>query len=811
MIEQKEAPAATEATEVKTLGKYTVEMLKDELPSDKISAACWLFHFGFKVIPINPQTKETARKWTFIDGLTIDRIVSHWSQHPDHDIGAIIDDSILVLDADSDESLSALNELEKAYGISPNLIVQTRKGEHHYFKRAAGTYAKMRGFSTDTHPTAIDVKTARSSTDGRAMIVLPPSTNKTIIWNESDTVADLVEVDQAFIDAVFHHNGDEAPRPPTEQAMGVCTSRAGKHEANEIVSYINPALNYGDWLIILMGLHSRSNGDDVGLEIADNWSKGAANYCGREELEYKWRSFEVGGGVNFGSVCRFAELAGADLKAIGAKYDENGDPLPTFEDLLILINETNKETPPAIVKSLVFKTASLGEIERDKLQKTIALNTGGSIGAIRKVAKDHKVQQKKELFKKKAGIVTVDPVPPYKWIDTAFNEETGAIKVLATIPNIELMLTHYKITTYYDVIKKKVFINVPNVTGSPDNIDNTALTACISMAKLNELSVDQVPAYIYAIADTNQRNPVADWITATEWDGIDRLNDLFNTLQVRPDYPVTLRNTVVRRWLISAVAAALKPMGFKARGVLTLQGAQSIGKTSWLESLVPDLSLRNRIVKTDHLLDPSNKDSVMGAVSHWLVELGELDSTFKKDVARLKGFITADMDKLRRPYAAVDSEYQRRTVFFASVNDSKFLVDDTGNTRFWTLAVEAINFKHGIDMQQLWAQVVTLYEAGDQWWLTKEEESQLEALNKGHRVVTAVRDAIESHFDFGSTALQSYKSMSATDVLREIGYDKPTNPQCTEAGKALRELIGEPNKKSRWKVPPASCRMFDNT
>jgi putative DNA primase/helicase len=373
---------------------------------------------------------------------------------------------------------------------------------------------------------------------------------------------------------------------------------------------------------------------------------------------------------------------------------------------------------------------------------------------------------------------------------------------LATIPNIEVMLNHYGITTYYDVIKKKAFVNVPMVSGSPDNIDNTSLTACVSLAKLNQLPSEPVPEYIHAIADTNQRNPVADWITAVQWDGIDRLNDLFNTLQVRPDYPVTLRNTLVRRWLISAVAAALKPMGFKARGVLTLQGAQSIGKTSWLESLVPDLSLRNRIVKTDHLLDPSNKDSVMGAVSHWLVELGELDSTFKKDVARLKGFITADMDKLRRPYARLDSEYQRRTVFFASVNDSKFLVDDTGNTRFWTLAVEAINFKHGIDMQQLWAQVVTLYEAGDQWWLTKEEESQLEALNKGHRVVTAVRDAIESHFDFESTDLWLYKNMSATEVLKEIGYDKPTNPQSKEAGAALRELIGEPNSKNRWKVPP---------
>lgn len=783
----------------------TPDWRNDELPDNKTDAAVWWFKFGFKVIPLNPATKKTARKWSFVDDLTEDKIVNYWSKHPDHDIGAIVDDSIFVLDADAKQSVSALHMLEKTYGIESNLTVETTKGLHHYYRRAPNTYAKTQGFNGKIHPEKIDIKTARSNEDGRSLIVLPPSTGKVITLNEADNTDDLVMVGQDFIDMIFQHNGKEPPREPDPLTQKANTSKAGKHEAAEILSYISPDVDYDDWLVVLMGLHERFAGGDRGLEIADNWSVDGSNYCGREELEDKWRSFEIGGGVTFNSACKMAKDAGADLSAIGKKYDENGDLLPTYDDLLAEAKQLDGESAPELINALAIKMGSLGAIEMQMVAKVINKNTGANVSDLRKIAKNEERAKKSAAITARRQPDSIAAMNAESFPDIVFNAETGMTKVLATIPNIETMLDNYGISTYYDVIKKKVFINAPMVSGSPDNIDNTSMTACVSLAKLNQLPSDQVPEYIFAIADTNQRNIVADWITEKPWDGIDRLTELYNTLTVKAGYPLEMRNTLVRHWLISAVAAALKPIGFKARGVLTLQGGQSIGKTSWLESLIPNLQLRKKVVKTDHLLDPSDKDSIMGAVSHWLVELGELDSTFKKDVARLKGFITADMDKLRRPYARLDSEYQRRTVFFASVNDSRFLVDDTGNTRFWTIAVESINFKHGIDMQQLWAQVKTIYDSGEQWWLTREDEGELEELNKGHRVMPAVREIIQGYFNFESTNHTLYTKMSASEVLKTIGYEKPTNAQTKEAGSALRELLGEPTKSkglSKWNVPP---------
>jgi putative DNA primase/helicase len=264
-----------------------------------------------------------------------------------------------------------------------------------------------------------------------------------------------------------------------------------------------------------------------------------------------------------------------------------------------------------------------------------------------------------------------------------------------------------------------------------------------------------------------------------------------------------LMETLFRRWLLSAIAAAFKSNGFRSRGVLVLQGPQSIGKTAFFLSLVGDPVLREQLVLIDHHLDAGCKDSKLTAVGHWFVEIGELDSSFKKDVARLKGFLTDTVDKVRRPYAYLDSEYPRRTVFCASVNAENFLVDDTGNTRWWTIPVTAIDYEHGIDMQQLWAQVHQLYEAGEQWWLTPEEEKALEERNQQHRTVSAIRDILEVELDFDKPE-SDWRLMTATEVLLGIGIKNPTNPQARDCGNYLRDVLGPPTRskgKTRWRVP----------
>jgi hypothetical protein len=373
----------------------------------------------------------------------------------------------------------------------------------------------------------------------------------------------------------------------------------------------------------------------------------------------------------------------------------------------------------------------------------------------------------------------------------------------ATIPNLRYMLSEYGITARYDVIRKKLLINIPGASGCPDNVDNSALSQIISLAMLNNLSIGQVPSFVEAIGDRNQFNPVASWISCKQWDGTDRLQSLCDTLVVREDFPRDLKKLLVCRWLLSAVAAALKHSGFRSRGVLTLQGPQSIGKTAWISALVSDPVLRDAVVKLDHHLDAGNKDSLITAVCHWLVEIGELDSGLKKDVARLKGFITGDRDKVRRPYARADSEYQRRTVFCATVNDQSFLVDDTGNSRWWTIPVISIDYDHGIDMQQVFAQLAVDFHKNEPWWLTPEEEQWLELQNMDHRRISVVRERVMAAIDL-DIALDKRPAMTPTEVLTSVGFDRPTNTQAKECAGVLREQFGDSkriNGSNKWRVP----------
>jgi predicted P-loop ATPase len=329
------------------------------------------------------------------------------------------------------------------------------------------------------------------------------------------------------------------------------------------------------------------------------------------------------------------------------------------------------------------------------------------------------------------------------------NQPHGRFRdIPATIANVKYLLESYSIAVQYNCIKKKLLIHLPDPEcGIGDNYDNSAMTSILSLATLNGMSTTAIPSIVEALADRCTFNPVTEWIRSRPWDGVDRMPDICATLTVRKEFPEPLKKVLVHKWLLSAVAAAVKETGFKARGVLVLQGPQGIGKTSWVGSLVPDAALRDMVIKVDHHLDANNKDSILGAITHWIVEIGELDSSFKKDFARLKGFLTNDSDKVRRPYARTESEYPRRTVFFATVNDENFLVDHTGNTRWWTLPVESINFEHRIDMQQVFAQLAQDLLADKQWWLTKEEEQQLETHNSLHRTNSVLRERLLDAID----------------------------------------------------------------
>lgn len=388
---------------------------------------------------------------------------------------------------------------------------------------------------------------------------------------------------------------------------------------------------------------------------------------------------------------------------------------------------------------------------------------------------------------------------------------------VGTLENLQVLLRHAGVKVQYDEVKKDIAYDLPGVMGAgkygPDNRMNAIYAEIVSLCERYGFPTVNLDGYLTAIASENRVNPVLRWIRGKEWDGVDRLEALGETLSLDGWFPPELKKLLVRRWLVSAVAAASSE-NFKARGVLVLQGPQGIGKTSWFQALVPAGS---EWFLDGVALDPEDKDSLKKVISHWIIELGELEATFKKaDINKLKSYITSGVDVVRLPWARKMSTFPRRTVFCASVNQAEFLVDTTGNSRWWVLPCRKIQYRHDVDVQQVWAQALDLLQRGEPWWLSMAEEAELERITHTFEAGDEVSDLIVSKFNWEQFMPEGgvgMEWMNATNALIACGVRIPTKAQVRRAGEVLRELSGPPKRKGRGKdkcylLPPTRSNTY---
>jgi hypothetical protein len=358
-----------------------------------------------------------------------------------------------------------------------------------------------------------------------------------------------------------------------------------------------------------------------------------------------------------------------------------------------------------------------------------------------------------------------------------------------TVENLAHLLREYGIGIAYNVIAKEVEIEIPGRAFARDNAAANALATITSLCARNRVPKTELGDYITLIADANRRNPAVEFIEATPWDGVDRIRDLALTLDpVDPDLAAVL----IRRWVVGAVAAAYTDEGVALQGVLVLQGPQNAGKTTWCRVLA---GCRDDLFVEGLMLNPADRDSVKPAISKWIAELGEIDATFRKaDIAALKSFVTRPTDELRLPYARASSTYPRRTAFCATVNDKRFLRDETGNRRFWTIETgPGMIARHGVDIAQVWAQAAHLWRAGEPFNLQRDELERLNAANEAHTEISPIEELISTKFDWADASRP--EPMTATDVLISIGYDRPNRQQVREASAVLHKLTGAEAQK----------------
>jgi putative DNA primase/helicase len=356
------------------------------------------------------------------------------------------------------------------------------------------------------------------------------------------------------------------------------------------------------------------------------------------------------------------------------------------------------------------------------------------------------------------------------------------------LENTQALLSHYNITVKYNEMSKDVEIEVPGEEFHRDTALNTKLTWIRNKAAIKNYAKTEIDEHLGFIANKNAYHPVKDWILSKPWDKKSRLQPFYDSVKSDSD----LKELYMKKWGVMAVAAVFNPEGIRPQGILTFEGSQGLGKTTWLSSIIGN----PKWIGEGQALDPENKDSVLDVVSRWIVELGEIQATFtRSDIQSLKAFVTKNEDRIRAPYDKKANMYARRTVFFGTVDEKNFLNDKNGTRRFWTVSVQDININHGIDTQQLWAELYEIYKSGYAWWMDREEIYQVNASNDEYMVVDAIEELLGEHCRVASPddKVTNFEWLNSTKILMRLGKSNPSKTDCNTVAKWLRK------KNARYK------------
>jgi energy-coupling factor transporter ATP-binding protein EcfA2 len=285
---------------------------------------------------------------------------------------------------------------------------------------------------------------------------------------------------------------------------------------------------------------------------------------------------------------------------------------------------------------------------------------------------------------------------------------------------------------------------------------------------LGGLPLGAIDDIIMTDAAAHSYHPVKQYLDALVWDGVPRLAQLAQYF-TGSDSPITytdgtqasLLRVYLRRWMVGAIA---KVYDHAQNMMFVLAGPQGSGKSTfvrWLCQSLPDLHMEGAINVAD-------KDSFVRLMTKWIWEVGELDATTRKaDVSALKDFITQEYVTVRRSYGRADMRKPATSSLFGTVNEADgFLADSTGNRRFLVVTITDIDFTYQqLDIDQLWAEVMYLYRAGEPWRLSPEETLAQTEANKKHETSDILEGWLDRHFWIDTT---DQVGMTTSDIIDHL-------------------------------------------
>lgn len=244
-----------------------------------------------------------------------------------------------------------------------------------------------------------------------------------------------------------------------------------------------------------------------------------------------------------------------------------------------------------------------------------------------------------------------------------------------------------------------------------------------------------------------------------EWDNLGEV--LFGTKD-----PLT--QEMITTWLVGAVKRGIDPGCYNKRTII-LKGSQDAGKSAFVSKLAKHWG-------TELPSGTSEMDFVRQCTRTWIMELAECDRLFKgRDASILKQQLSTTVDKYVPKYKEADemAVTPRTTVFIGTTNKSQFLVDDTGNKRFWVIDL-ADNWKLPLawldeNVDQLWATAYHKLLNGHPTDLSEDSQVASEIRNRDYMIEGSWNEQLETALTKATFDGKHHIAFKAVDIMYAMG------------------------------------------
>ena len=257
-------------------------------------------------------------------------------------------------------------------------------------------------------------------------------------------------------------------------------------------------------------------------------------------------------------------------------------------------------------------------------------------------------------------------------------------------------------------------------------------------------------------------HPFKDYIDGLpEWDGTDRVT----MLAARVSGNGMWLNGF-HRWMLGMVAQWL---GYPSRcanalAPILISTEQGMCKSTFCSILLPE---ELRAYYTDKFAITSTSGCEQKISTFGLINMDEFDQYNERMMTILKNLMQMKKVNYRKCFKAYYSDLPRIASFIGTSNEKSLLTDGTGSRRFLCIEVEKPIDCSPIDYPQLYAQLNHELEAGKRYWLTKEEELEIQEHNRAFYRHSPEEEAFYKIFTLPKEN-DSYLKLTATDIFNTL-------------------------------------------